>query len=101
MSFNMSDNRYTIQNHNPGQLDNLAAFFERYLKAYPDAKLQSAGLYTYHPAVENGMNAFLALDPQGQVCGFAPLFPAPVTEERGMMGAPSRNVPRTKSWISP
>ena len=77
----MSDNRYTIQNHNPGQLDNLAAFFERYLKAYPDAKLQSAGLYTYHPAVENGMNAFLALDPQGQVCGFAPLFPAPVTEE--------------------
>ena len=77
----MSASHYTIQNHNPSQIDNLAAFFERYRKAYPDAKLQTAELYTYHPAVENGQNVFLALDPQGQVRGFAPLFPAPVSEE--------------------
>ena len=77
----MPDSLFTIQNHNPGQLDKLSVFIESYLKAYPDAKLQSAGFYTYHPGVENGLNVFLALDPQGQVRGFAPLFPAPVTEE--------------------
>ena len=77
----MPDSLYTIQNHNPGQLDKLSVFIESYLKTYPDAKLQSVGLYTYHPGVENGQNVFLALDPQGQVCGFAPLFAAPVTEE--------------------
>ncbi len=74
-------NHYTIQNHNPDQLDKLAAFIERYLKACPDAKLLSAGFYTYHPAAENGQNVFCALDPGGQVRGFAPLFPAPVTED--------------------
>jgi hypothetical protein len=78
----MSDYKYTIQNHNPSQIDNLAAFIERYRKAYPDAKLLSAGFYTYHPGIENGQNAFLATDVEGQVRGFAPLFPAPVTEER-------------------
>jgi len=79
----MPASHYSIQNHNPSQIDNLAAFLSRYLKTYPDAKLQSAELYTYHPAVENGLNVFLALDLQGQVRGFAPLFPAPVTEESG------------------
>jgi GNAT superfamily N-acetyltransferase len=70
-----------IQNHNPDYLEKLAAFIERYLKACPDAKLLSAGFYTYHPAAMNGLNVFLALDAEGQVRGFAPLFPAPVTEE--------------------
>jgi GNAT superfamily N-acetyltransferase len=74
----VSDTQYTIQNHAPDQLDNLAAFIERYLNAYPDAKLSPAGLYTFHPGVENGQNVFLALDMEGQVRGFAPLFPAPV-----------------------
>jgi hypothetical protein len=82
--FNMPAGHYTLQNHNPGQLENLAAFIERYLKTFPDAKLLSAGFYTYHPAVENGMNVFLALDAEGQVRGFAPLFPAPVTQESGL-----------------
>jgi len=77
----MPDNHYTIQNHNPSQIDNLGAFIERYLKIYPDAKLLSAGFYTYHPGVANGQNAFLALDAGGQVRGFAPLFPAPVGED--------------------
>jgi len=72
---------YTIQNHNPSQIDKLVAFIERYRTACPDAKLLSAGLYAYHPAVENGLNVFLALDAEGQVRGFAPLFPAPVSEE--------------------
>jgi hypothetical protein len=43
----MSVSLYILQNHSPAQLDNLAAFIERYLKAYPDAKLLSAGFYTY------------------------------------------------------
>jgi hypothetical protein len=77
----MSVSHYTIQNHNPSQVDNLGALIERYLNTYPDTKLQSAEFYTYHPAVENGLNVFLALDPKGQVRGFAPLFPAPVNEQ--------------------
>lgn len=76
-------NHYTIQNHSPAQLDNLTGFCERYRKAYPDAKLLNAGFYTFHPAVENGLNVFLVLDVQGQVRGFAPLFPAPVSEDTG------------------
>ena len=79
----MTPNDIKIQHHNPDLLENLAAFIERYRKAYPDAKLLSAGFYTYHPAVENGRNVFLALDASGQVRGFAPLFPAPVGEESG------------------
>jgi GNAT superfamily N-acetyltransferase len=81
----MSSNHYTIQDHNPSQIDKLAFFIEGYLKAYPDAKLLSARFYTYHPGVENGQNVFLALDSEGQARGFAPLFPAPVIEE----GAPA------------
>jgi GNAT superfamily N-acetyltransferase len=77
----MSVSHYTIQNHNPGLLEKLGVFIERYLKAYPDAKLLSAGFYTYHPGVENGLNVFLVLDAEGQVRGFAPLFPTPLTEE--------------------
>jgi GNAT superfamily N-acetyltransferase len=77
----MQTDLYTIQNHHPGQIDNLSAFFERYLKACPDAKLLSAGFYTYHPGAENGQNVFLALDSQGQVRGFAPVFAAPVGED--------------------
>jgi GNAT superfamily N-acetyltransferase len=72
---------YTIQNHTPRQLDKLAVFIDRYLKTCPDAKLLSAGFYTFHPALENGLNVFCALDAEGQVRGFAPLFPAAVTEE--------------------
>jgi SAM-dependent methyltransferase len=63
-----------------GQIDALGAFIERYLKACPDAKLLSAGFYTYHPVAENGQNVFLVLDPGGQVRGFAPVFPEPVGE---------------------
>jgi GNAT superfamily N-acetyltransferase len=75
--------QYNIQNHNPGLLEKLAAFIERYLKAYPDAKLLSAGFYTYHPGFRNGLNVFLVLDDEGQVRGFAPLFPAPLVEKCG------------------
>lgn len=78
---NMPEHAYTIQNNNPSQLDALGAFIERYLKACPDAKLFSAGFYTYHPVAENGQNVFLALDSEGQVRGFAPVFPAPVGED--------------------
>jgi ribosomal protein S18 acetylase RimI-like enzyme len=79
----MKNHPYTIQNHTPEQLDNLAFFFERYRKVYPDAKLAPVELYTYHPAAENGRNVFLVLDAAGQVRGFAPLFPAPVGEDSG------------------
>ncbi len=77
----MHSTHYTVQNHNPGQIDALGAFIERYLKACPDAKLLSAGFYTYLPAAENGQNVFLVLDSEGQVRGFAPVFPAPVGED--------------------
>jgi ribosomal protein S18 acetylase RimI-like enzyme len=67
----LTNHSYVIKNHTPEQIDALAAFIERYLKTYPDAKLLSAGLYTYHPAVDNGQNVFLAFDAGGQVRGFA------------------------------
>jgi GNAT superfamily N-acetyltransferase len=77
----MYSDAYTLQNHNPEQIDKLAAFIERYLQACPDAKLLSAGFYTYHPALENGRNVFCVLDSEGQVRGFAPVSPAPLAED--------------------
>jgi hypothetical protein len=46
----------TIQNHTPDHCDNLFTFLECYRTACPDAKLISAGFYTYHPALENCTN---------------------------------------------
>jgi GNAT superfamily N-acetyltransferase len=80
-AIDMPDNLYTIQNHTPEQIDALGAFIERYRTACPDAKLFSAGLYTYHPGAQNGQNVFCAYDDQGLLRGFAPLFPAPVGED--------------------
>jgi GNAT superfamily N-acetyltransferase len=77
----MQTDVYSLQTHSPDQVDRLAAFIERYLQACPDAKLLSAGFYTYHPALENGRNVFCVLDSEGQIRGFAPLFPAPVIED--------------------
>jgi ribosomal protein S18 acetylase RimI-like enzyme len=71
----------TIQNHTPAHLDNLSAFIERYRSVYPDAKLISAGFYTYHPALENGNNVFCVFDDGGQIRAFAPVVPAPVGQD--------------------
>jgi GNAT superfamily N-acetyltransferase len=71
----------TLQNYTPIHLDKLAAFLERYRQACPDAKLTSAEVYTYHPALENGQNVFCVFDDHGQIRGFAPLFPAPVGDD--------------------
>jgi len=79
----MNNYNLTIQNYSPDQIDQLSAFIERYRSEYPDAKLFDAGLYTYHPAAENGANAFCVYDGESLLRGFAPLFPAPVGENAG------------------
>jgi GNAT superfamily N-acetyltransferase len=37
--------------------------------------------YTYHPTLAGGQNVFCALDHEERIVGFAPVFPAPATEE--------------------
>ncbi len=69
-----------LQNHRSTDLLKLAAFCQQYLQHYPDAKLNAAEFYTYHPALEAGENVFSVLDADQNLLGFAPLFPA-ISEE--------------------
>ncbi len=71
-------NLYSIQNHSSEKLHRLAQFIQRYRNAYPAAKLMAAEFYTYHPALENGRNVLCAVDAEGQMRGFAPMFPTPL-----------------------
>jgi ribosomal protein S18 acetylase RimI-like enzyme len=70
-----------IRNYQASEIENLARFFERYRGAFPDAKLAPPEYYTYHPTLAGGQNVFCALDHQEHIVGFAPVFPAPATEE--------------------
>lgn len=63
------------------ELKPFADFFARYLQVFPDAKLNQPGFYLFHPALDEGRNTFIACTPDGQVIGFAPVFPAPVAAE--------------------
>jgi GNAT superfamily N-acetyltransferase len=70
-----------VRNYQASEIENLARFFERYRGAFPDAKLAPPEYYTYHPTLAGGQNVFCALDHQERIVGFAPVFPAPATEE--------------------
>lgn len=72
-----------VRNYQASEIEKLARFFERYRGAFPDAKLGPPELYTYHPTLAGGRNVFCALDHQECIVGFAPVFPAPATEESG------------------
>ncbi len=72
-----------VRNYQVSDIEKLARFFERYRVAFPDAKLAPPEYYTYHPTLEGGRNVFCALDHQERIVGFAPVFPAPATEESG------------------
>jgi len=70
-----------VRNYQASDIEKLARFFERYREAFPDAKLAPPEYYTYHPTLAGGQNVFCVLDHQERVVGFAPVFPAPATEE--------------------
>jgi ribosomal protein S18 acetylase RimI-like enzyme len=70
-----------VRNYQASDIEKLARFFERYQGAFPDAKLAPPEYYTYHPTLAGGQNVFCALDYQERIVGFAPVFPAPATEE--------------------
>jgi GNAT superfamily N-acetyltransferase len=70
-----------VRNYQASDIEKLARFFERYQEAFPDAKLVSPEYYTYHPTLAGGQNVFCALDHEERIVGFAPVFPAPATEE--------------------
>jgi GNAT superfamily N-acetyltransferase len=72
-----------VRNYQVSDIEKLARFFERYRGAFPDAKLAPPEYYTYHPTLEGGRNVFCTLDHQERIVGFAPVFPAPATEESG------------------
>jgi len=76
----------TVQNYSRRDIAKLADFFKKYLKTYPDAKLNSPEFYTYHPALADSENVFCVLDPGQQMIGFAPLFPAVTTDDNGVTG---------------
>jgi len=76
----------TAQNYRAADLGGLRDFFVHYLEKYPDAKLISPEFYTYHPALEDGDNAFCVFDSQQQMVGFAPLFPVLTTDGRSQTG---------------
>jgi GNAT superfamily N-acetyltransferase len=70
-----------VRNYQSSDIEKLARFFERYRGAFPDAKLAPPEYYTYHPTLAGGHNVFCALDHEERIVGFAPVFPAPATEE--------------------
>jgi GNAT superfamily N-acetyltransferase len=70
-----------VRNYQASDIEKLARFFGRYRATFPDAKLAPPEYYTYHPTLADGQNAFCALDHQERIVGFAPVFPAPATEE--------------------
>jgi len=57
----------------------------RYAQAYPGAAVISREVYSY-PAFQGGRNVRGAFDPQGDLVGYAPMFPQPVPE--GQIAAP-------------
>ena len=57
----------------------------RYAQAYPGAAVISREVYSY-PAFQGGRNVRGAFDPQGDLVGYAPMFPQPVLE--GQIAAP-------------
>lgn len=69
-----------IKNYTAAELEKLRDFRERYLAMFPDAKLNAAEFYTYHPAMEEGKNVFCVLAGE-TLLGFAPLFAAPLDED--------------------
>ncbi len=71
----------TIRHHTASDLPHLAAFITRYRTVIPDAKLISPEFYTYSPALEGGQNVFSAWDEAGALVGFAPVVPAPATDD--------------------
>jgi GNAT superfamily N-acetyltransferase len=70
-----------VRNYQASDIEKLARFFERYRGTFPDAKLAPPEYYTYHPTFAGGQNVFCALDHEDRIVGFAPVFPAPATEE--------------------
>jgi ribosomal protein S18 acetylase RimI-like enzyme len=70
-----------VRNYQASDIEKLVRFFERYRGAFPDAKLAPPEYYTYHPTLAGGQNVFCALDHEERIVGFAPVFPAPATEE--------------------
>lgn len=78
--------KLTLQKYTSGDIAKLEDFLGRYLERYPDAKLASAELYSFHPALENGENAFCVLDAQERMIGFAPLFPSLTPTREGDTG---------------
>jgi ribosomal protein S18 acetylase RimI-like enzyme len=70
-----------VRTYQARDIEKLARFFERYRGAFPDAKLAPPEYYTYHPTLAGGQNVFCVLDHQERIVGFAPVFPAPATEE--------------------
>lgn len=61
----------------PDDIGQLIEFIRQYLQKIPDAKLMSPEFYTYHPALIAGKNAFWEQDSNGDMTGFAALFPPP------------------------
>lgn len=75
----------TLQNYTESDLDKLADFCSRYLKKYPDAKLNSPDFYTYHPGFKNGENVLCVFDSGQRMIGFAPVFPVLVSDENDVI----------------
>ena len=76
----MKTENMKIRNYQETDLPELASFFTRYLEKYPDAKLNSAEFYTYHPVLKGKDNAFCVVDADQKIIGFAPMFPVLITD---------------------
>jgi ribosomal protein S18 acetylase RimI-like enzyme len=74
-------NAIRVRNYDKEDMEQLAHFLGKYAGIYPDAKLFSAGFYTYHPALKDGNNSFCVQDQDRNLIGFAPLAPAPAHDD--------------------
>lgn len=75
-----------LQTYDATLFNQLSAFCQAYLEQYPDAKLMSPEFYTYHPALKDRELVFGVFSEQGEMVGFAPLFPVITTDANGVTG---------------
>ena len=74
-----------MRDYAPFDATQVRALQVRYAQAYPGAAVISREVYS-HPAFEGGRNIRCAFDQQGNLVGYAPMFPQPMFE--GQIAAP-------------
>ncbi len=69
----------TVRNYTSSDAAAIYDLQMRYAEVYPGAAVVPGEVYN-HPSFEGGRNIYCALDPQGRLLGYAPVFPQPVLD---------------------